>query len=185
MWLSNINKLPIVFFDACLTAKLDYYNPNTNVYHSKPISQVLNSFLFKSLYKPISRILKLFLDDHNTKTVSGILDSDVKLSEPSNRASLTPCFGWNWVKKSNGGAIATIGATRTAYGGIDSGAGKISIEFFSAYKNSETLGQMMTQAQNGYITDVPNDFFTVEEFILLGDPSLKIGGYPATTINLK
>jgi len=183
--LSNINKLPIVFFDACLTAKLDYYDPNTNVYHSKPISQVLNSFLGKYLYKPVSRILNLFLDDYNTKSVSGILDSDVVLSEPSDRASLTPCFAWNWVKKSNGGAIATIGATRTAYGGIDSGVGKLSIEFFSAYKNSETLGQMMTQAQNGYITDVPNDFFTVEEFVLIGDPSLKIGGYPATTINLK
>ena len=32
--------------------------------------------------------------------------------------------------------------------------------------------------QNGYITDVHNDAFTVEEFILLGDPTLKIGGYP-------
>jgi hypothetical protein len=40
------------------------------------------------------------------------------------------------------------------------------------------LGQMMTQAQNEYITDVPNDAFTVEEFALLGDPSLMIGGYP-------
>ena len=49
---------------------------------------------------------------------------------------------------------------------------------FLAYENSETLGQMMTQAQNEYIIDVPYDFFTVEEFILLGDPSLKIGGYP-------
>ena len=36
---------------------------------------------------------------------------------------------------------------------------------------------MMTKAQNAYITDVPDDEFTVEEFILLGDPSLKIGGY--------
>jgi len=53
----------------------------------------------------------------------------------------------------------------------------MSIEFFNNYKNSETLGQMMTKGQNAYITDVPDDEFTVEEFILLGDPSLKIGGY--------
>jgi hypothetical protein len=81
------------------------------------------------------------------------------------------------VAKSSGGCIATIGATRTAYGGVDRGAGKMSIEFFSAYKSSAYLGQMLTQMQNGYITDVRGDFFTVEEFILIGDPSLKIGGY--------
>jgi hypothetical protein len=83
-----------------------------------------------------------------------------------------------FLKHEGGGAIATIGATRTAYGGIESGAGKMSIEFFSAYNNSEYLGQMMTQMQNEYITDVHDDPFTVEEFILLGDPTLKIGGYP-------
>jgi hypothetical protein len=32
--------------------------------------------------------------------------------------------------------------------------------------------------RNAYITDVPSDEFTVEEFTLLGDPSLKLGGYP-------
>ena len=77
-----------------------------------------------------------------------------------------------------GGSIASIGATRTAFGGVDSGAGKMSIEFFNNYKNSATLGQMMTKAQIGYIIDVPDDEFTVQEFILLGDPSLKIGGHP-------
>jgi hypothetical protein len=121
----NGYKLPIIFFDACLTARLDY-----------------------------------------------------------NKSKLVPsCFAWNCVKKIAGGAIATIGATRTAFGGIDSGAGKISLEFFSAYENSETLGQMMTRAQNEYITDVPDDLFTVEEFILIGDPSLKVGGYKTKTNN--
>jgi hypothetical protein len=36
---------------------------------------------------------------------------------------------------------------------------------------------MMTEMQTNYINDVHDDAFTVEEFILLGDPSLKIGGY--------
>jgi hypothetical protein len=36
---------------------------------------------------------------------------------------------------------------------------------------------MMTAMQNQYIVDVPGDDFTVEEFVLLGDPSLKMGGY--------
>ena len=175
--LSNGYKLPIVFFDACLTAKLDFEKSGSNVYISKPTSRPSNSFLIKNLLKPISRILRLFLYIHNTELVSRILNSNVVVSELM-KAKLTPCFAWRWVSMSNGGAIATIGATRTAYGGINSGAGKVSIEFFSAYENSETPGQMMTQAQNEYIIDVPGDFFTVEEFILLGDPSLKIGGYP-------
>ena len=41
-----------------------------------------------------------------------------------------------------------------------------------------TVGEMLTQAQNDYINNVGKDFFTIEEFILLGDPSLKVGGYP-------
>jgi hypothetical protein len=89
------------------------------------------------------------------------------------------CYSWAFVNHENGGAIATIGATRTAYGGVDSGAGKMSIEFFSAYNSSEFLGQMVTTMQNSYIRDVHEESFTVQEFILLGDPSLKIGGYPS------
>jgi hypothetical protein len=140
----NGYKLPIIFFDACLTAKIDYILQDTLDY-SKMKNIV--TFLVKAL---------------------GV-----------NTSQRIPCYAWEFLKHEGGGAIATIGATRTAYGGIDSGAGKMSIEFFSAYNSSEYLGQMMTQMQNGYITDVHNDAFTVEEFILLGDPTLKIGGYPS------
>jgi hypothetical protein len=136
----NRNKLPIIFFDACLNSKLDFNFSELVGYGTKNLQPIVNKF---------SKIA----------------------------SKLIPTFAWCMVKKSNGGAIATIGATRTAFGGIDEGAGKISLEFFSAYETSETVGQMMTQAQNGYITDVPGDLFTVEEFILIGDPSLKVGGY--------
>ena len=138
---TNAYKLPIVFFDACLTAKLDFDVSDLIAYLSHILSHIIDKFTIGS--------------------------------------TLLPCFAWSCVAKSNGGCIATIGATRTAYGGIDNGAGKMSIEFFSAYNSSDFLGQMMTQMQNKYITDVPDDLFTVEEFILIGDPSLKIGGYPS------
>ena len=141
--LKNGYKLPIIFFDACLTAKIDY------------ILQDLLSYRPYFLFNVLARLLGV--------------DTSQRL----------PCYAWAFVNHENGGAIATIGATRTAFGGIDSGAGKISIEFFSAYESSEFLGEMITQMQNGYITDVPDDAFTVEEFILLGDPTLKIGGYPS------
>lgn len=136
----NFNKLPIVFFDACLTAKLDFN---------------LTEFLTYALG-----------------------DNPVFLEQFSRIAALRiPTFAWWMVRLKSGGAIATIGATRTAFGGLDSGAGYISLRFFEAYNTSDTVGEMMTSAQNDYITFVPSDRFTVEEFILIGDPSLKIGGY--------
>ncbi len=140
--LENGYKLPIIFFDACLTAKLDF---------------VLQDVLDYKQYRIFDILAKAL--DYNTS---------VRL----------PCYAWYFLRHENGGAIATIGATRTAFGGVDSGAGKLSIEFFRNYEHSEMLGQMMTKAQNAYITDVPSDEFTVQEFILLGDPSLRIGGYP-------
>jgi hypothetical protein len=137
---TNGNKLPIIFFDACLTAKLDFNIAELIGYASPSLQLFVNKF----------------------STIA---------------SRLFPTFAWCIVKKSNGGAIATIGATRTAFGGTDSGAGGLSLHFWRAYSTSETVSQMLTKAQNAYITNIPGDFFTVEEFLLIGDPSLKIGGY--------
>ena len=139
----NGYKLPIIFFDACLTAKIDY------------VLQDLLDYRAYFVFNLLAKILKV------------------------NTSQREPCYAWAFVNHENGGAIATIGATRTAFGGVDDGAGKMSIEFFSAYNTSQYLGEMMTRMQNGYLTDVSGDDFTVEEFILLGDPTLKIGGYPS------
>jgi len=139
----NRHKLPIIFFDACLTAKLDFNVSELINSISVPVSRNPNPFPNALGRGPLYRMLQPLVASPEKLP---LLDK------------LVPCFAWNWVKKDNGGAIATIGATRTAFGGFDSGAGKMS-------------------AQIGYINDVPYDAFTVEEFILLGDPSLKIGGY--------
>jgi len=139
--LVNGYELPIIFFDACLTTKLDF---------------TLGDLLSYKEYQ----IFKIF-------TLIPGIDEDIKL----------PCYAWYFVKHEGGGAIATIGATRTAFGGVESGAGKMSIEFFKSYNSSEMLGQMMIKAQIAYLTDVPWDEFTIEEFTLIGDPSLKLGGY--------
>jgi hypothetical protein len=140
--LTNGYKLPIMFFDACLTAKIDF---------------ILQDFLDYREYRIFDVMARLL----------GV-----------NTSVRRTCYAWAFINHEGGGGIASIGATRTAYGGVDDGAGKMSIEFFSAYNSSQYLGEMMTQMQKEYITDVPDDSFTVEEFILLGDPSLKIGGYP-------
>ena len=130
--LKNEDKLPVVFFDACLMAKLDYY----------------------------------------------------LLGNPD-----IPCFAWAMVKKPNGGAIATIGATETATTTVDENgprgqAGYLDLHFFMAYKPGISLGEMLVQAQNDYLRDIDqgtaNDRYetTIEQFLLLGDPTLIPGGYP-------
>lgn len=35
---------------------------------------------------------------------------------------------------------------------------------------------LIKSGQNDYIDNVGMDYFTIEEFILLGDPSLRVGG---------
>jgi len=93
-----------------------------------------------------------------------------------------PCFAWFLVKKPLGGAIATIGATRVAFtfvdsSGVHAGASRLALDFFSAYHNTSILGEMFVEAQITYIENAGKGYFTLEEFILLGDPSLKVGGY--------
>jgi hypothetical protein len=139
--LKNGYKLPIMYFDACSTAKLDFV-----------VQDILNYRVY-FLFNALAHALKL------------------------NTSRRLTCFAWAFVAHQGGGAIATIGATRVAFGGNDEGAGKISLEFFSAYNSSQYLGEMNTKMQIGYINDVHGDSFTVEEFILLGDPTLRLGGY--------
>ena len=141
--LSNGYKLPIVFLDACKTAKLD--------------------MTFIDLYG-VPNIIR---------TLMSVLLNDIRPS----------CFAWSLIKHEGGGAIATIGQTHSGFSITDDsgdywGSDKFTEEFFRAYTKDVTLGEMMTQAQISYITEYPFDDLTVEIFNLLGDPSLKIGGYP-------
>lgn len=146
-FLKNENMLPIIFWDACLTAKLDF-----------------NIGDLASYYKEIRTIIK-------------IMGVDI---DPTN---YLPSFAWCFLIEEDGGAIGTIGATRPAYSdvdknGIHSGAGYLDFQFFKAYEDGINFGDMYTQAQAGYINNIGRDYFTIEEYILLGDPSLITGGYP-------
>lgn len=161
----NGYKLPIIFFDACLTASLDF-----------------NWSDFIDIIKPSEVTSYPSLETFGSKSTQEILGEQI-VGSPGTLPlgdKLFPCFAWCFVKKSAGGAIATIGATRTAFGGIYSGCGYLSLQYYSAYASSETVSQMLTKAQIAYINNLEKDFgtyFTIEEFILIGDPSLKIGGY--------
>ncbi len=104
------------------------------------------------------------------------------------------CFSWNLVRQKRGGSIATIGNTGLGWGvggegSTQTGDGYISTHFFEVYSESDdiencSLGMVHSQTINDYVKFFhPNedeiDRKTVEEWVLLGDPSLRIGGYPS------
>ncbi|MBU1940494.1 MAG: hypothetical protein KKC68_01860 [Candidatus Thermoplasmatota archaeon] len=104
--------------------------------------------------------------------------STAKFNQDSN------CFNWAFLAKSNGGAIGAFGATALGWGytgtGITQGLiGKMGLDTFRAFKldDSFTLGEMWYNALDRYITPSMDalDFKTTEEWILFGDPTLKIG----------
>ncbi|MFO8132479.1 MAG: C25 family cysteine peptidase [Thermoplasmatota archaeon] len=106
------------------------------------------------------------------------------------------CFGWWPVKVRGGGAIGTIGCTGLGLGTIGDNnqdgipdcmqflLGNLELRFFEQYGNDgvDILGEAWGNAISGYNDAFPPmddqaDMKTIQEWVLLGDPSLKIGGY--------
>ena len=116
------------------------------------------------------------------------------------------CWSWYLVKLPETGSIATIGNTGLGWGWegefctVGAGDGWITSEFFRQYgdnygdENFETLGQVYVQTQTNYVNTfkeftLPESWWfpdmgwdsidqqAIEQWALLGDPSLKIGGY--------
>jgi hypothetical protein len=146
--LFNGNKLPVVFFDACSTTKLDFTIEELHVWYPVPLIKLF-SFFYGIEYE---------MDNYY------------------------PTISWEIVKKSNGGGIASIGSTRVAFTGVDEdgahwGAGFLNTHFYEAYEPGSKLGELFSQCQKDYLNEVGTECITLEEFILVGDPSLKLGGY--------
>ena len=106
------------------------------------------------------------------------------------------CIAWQFVKQANSGAIATITNTTYCYGdygdknhnGIPDDAerygGYLATDIFKQYgQNGERiLGQIHFNTLKDYVNNFPVgtnkiDCKSVQEWMLFGDPSLKIGGY--------
>jgi hypothetical protein len=106
------------------------------------------------------------------------------------------CWSWALTRKNHGGSIATIGATafsyespdiNTGYGGIE----WLDIHFFEQYgQNHQTiLGETWSQTIASFLDHNPIDWNdtsingtaivakNAEQWLLMGDPSLQIGGY--------
>jgi len=112
------------------------------------------------------------------------------------------CFDWHMVRKVGGGAIASLGNTGLGYGAtgdhgdrdgdgedlpdtVEGAGGYQIVQFFKTYDEGiDILGEVWGGAERKFLDTFPAmtdkiDTKTVEEWPLLGDPSLKIGGYPS------
>jgi hypothetical protein len=117
------------------------------------------------------------------------------------------CWSWYMVQLPHTGSIATMGNTGLGWGWegefctVGAGDGWISSEFFKQYgqhygqEEYAKLGQVYQQTQTSYVNTFKDftlpecwwspdygwdsiDTQAVQEWMLLGDPSLQIGGYP-------
>jgi len=93
------------------------------------------------------------------------------------------CFAWSFVSNSNGGGIASFGATTYGYAYIGEWVTRgliegMSINVFDAYKNEGaiTFGEMWLKGINNYISPRMDggDYLTIEEWQPFGDPTLAI-----------
>lgn len=107
------------------------------------------------------------------------------------------CWGWKLTRKIGGGSIATIGCTGLGMTKEDKesreGASDfLDPQFFYEYGTNGTdiLGEAWGNAITNYLNQYPinwstpsgwdyaYDAKTVQQWVLFGDPSLKMGGYP-------
>jgi hypothetical protein len=107
------------------------------------------------------------------------------------------CIAWRLVREKKDGAIACITNTNICFGAFgdndDNGilddaemyGGFLAVEFFRLYSEEgmSYLGDIFMQSILNYIDIFPvynNKIHgkSIQEYILIGDPSLKIGGYP-------
>ena len=103
------------------------------------------------------------------------------------------CIAWKLISEKNAGAIATLTNTNICYGDIGDDnhngilddaelyGGFLAVELFRLYaqEHIDTLGRLHQQALSNYVDSFPvrtNKIHSksVQEFILFGDPSLKI-----------
>jgi len=119
--------------------------------------------------------------DLNNNEKLPIIVSDACYIGQFDRAS--NCFSWSFVSNPNGGAIGMFSSTSTSFFYPTSYItediiGKMVQDTFKAYREDDaiTLGEMWIRALNNYISPSMDgaDFFTTQEWILFGDPTVRI-----------
>ena len=154
--LDNKNKLPIAFLTGCGCGAIDY----------------------SKLYHVILKISEIYLEiAPNGQIIYNFL---LKIFNNVKNINLEPCIAWELLNYEYGGSIATIAITRS--GSIlnnptDGFNGLFCFKFFESYEPGISLSNMYNKAITLFIDETWKDYVTLQMHILLGDPSLKIGGY--------
>jgi len=128
-----------------------------------------------------------FLSNNGKYPVSILSGCHVCKIEKSN------CLGWQLAKKQCKGSIASLGPTNIGYLGFEYDGGGLDwleLQFFKEYMNgSRIIGDIWKQVLSSFAKSFPIDWNLpaglncaidakmAQEWILIGDPSLKIGGY--------
>ena len=108
------------------------------------------------------------------------------------------CWSWMLTRKIGGGSIATIGCSGLSYSkedksSLEGASDYIETQIFYEYgiNGTDILGDVWSKSISDYLDKYPInwntnsswdyaiDAKTVQQWVLLGDPSLKIGGYPS------
>jgi hypothetical protein len=178
--LSNGDELPVVVVGGC-------HNSQFNVSMIKSIGHGIYKLYFSAIEKMIES--SPLLD----KILPGIIFKGKETMMWTYGAPVSECYSWRLISLPNKGAIATLGNTGLGYGRLgenctsDGGDAWITTEFFRQYgtEGHEILGDAFMNTQKSYIHTFEEDMFnlpeghakTVQQLVLFGDPTLKIGGY--------
>jgi hypothetical protein len=134
----------------------------------------------------------------NVSAINTWLDKDNSKKMWTYGDFVPECWGWWLTRKINGGSVATIGNSGLGIGWVgqesdlngDGIEDPVCLEGLGPYQQlmfyktlveeSDILGECWVGAQTKYLNtgmDAWEDIKTIEQWLLLGDPSLKIGGY--------
>jgi hypothetical protein len=137
----------------------------------------------------------------NVSAIPSLLDSQNNNYMWTHGIPAPECWSWWMARKIGGGSLATVGNTGLGYGAVgehgdldgDNVTEPDILEalggywFYNFYKTwdegKDILGELWAGAETKYLNTFPgnddqSDMKTVQQLALLGDPSLKIGGYP-------
>ena len=166
--LINKDKYPVMVLGECQHGEFD-----------KAKAKIKNSFdLFRQI---INRIIEL-------------LKKEKPAPQPT--AVLNECIAWKLVNKKDGGGVAVLTNTHICFAAIGDNnqngipddvefyGGNLAVEVFRLYNEEkiDILGEIYFKTVENYVSNqsvTTNKIHckSVQEWILIGDPSLKIGGY--------
>lgn len=153
---------------------------------------------------PICNVEGCHNSQFNVSAIGTLLDKDNSQKTWCYGNIVAECWSWHLARKINGGSLATIGNTGLGYGatgesGDLDGDGNNEPDIVEAlggyffgqiYKTIDEgvdiLGEVWGGGVLKYIETFPPmddqlDAKEMEQLALIGDPSLKIGGYPSTS----